>query len=80
MEKVPLDSLLKPDTTVHAQALDDGDNGFTAQPEYSSNYDSSHDKRDMLRLGRKQELKRRFRYCECCLTLITFGENWKDRF
>lgn len=64
MEKLHLDSALKPDTSVHAQAIDDGDNGFLAQPEYGSKYDPAHDKRDMFRLGRKQELKRRFRYCE----------------
>lgn len=65
MEKIPFDTVLKPDTTVHAQAVESGDNGFLEQPEYGSSYDPAHDKRDMYRLGRKQELKRRFRYCEC---------------
>lgn len=52
-----LRSALKPDTSVHAQSTD-GDNGFLAQPEYGSKHGPAHDKRDMFRLGRKQELKR----------------------
>lgn len=52
-------------TTVHAQAVEEDDNGFANQPEYGRSYDPAHDKKDMFRLGRKQELKRRFKYCEC---------------
>lgn len=60
---------------IHAAAVDDGDNGFAAQPEYGKGYDPSHDKRDMYRLGRKQELKRRFKYCECFTSSIASNKH-----
>jgi len=41
------------------------DEDFDDQPKYGRNYDAAHDKRDMYRLGKKQELKRRFKYCAC---------------
>ena len=65
MDHIHIPTLPKVDTTVHAEAVDDGDNGFEDQPVYGKGYDPTNDKRDMYRLGRKQELKRRFKYCEC---------------
>jgi len=41
------------------------DDGFQDQPDLGSRYDPGEDKRDMYRLGKRQELKRRFRYCKC---------------
>lgn len=65
MVSFELGPLGKPDTQVHAQAVDHGDNGFADQPVSAGNeYDPAADKRDMYRLGKKQELKRRFKYCE----------------
>ena len=58
-------------TTVHAKAVDEDDNGFANQPAYGEKYDPSHDKRDMYRLGRKQELKRRFKYCAYKLNICS---------
>lgn len=63
MDDLPLEQHSK-ELTVHAQAVEDGDNGFASQPVYGKDYNPDHDKKDMDRLGRKQELKRRFRYCE----------------
>lgn len=40
------------------------EDGFENQPDIDKDYDPSHDKRDMYRLGKRQQLKRRFRYCE----------------
>lgn len=64
MEKSHLNFKPEANTTVHALAADNGDNGCSEQSEYGWNYNPAHDKRGMLRLGRRQELKRRFRYCE----------------
>ena len=47
-----------------AVTADELENDFQHQPEYGAKYDPSHDKRDMYRLGKRQELKRRFKYCE----------------
>ncbi|KAK6434235.1 hypothetical protein LTR95_009585 [Oleoguttula sp. CCFEE 5521] len=39
----------------------DNEDGFLDQPEYGRKYDYTHDKKDMSRLGRRQQLKRRFK-------------------
>ena len=62
MEKLQLQKLRKPDTSVHAQAVELGD-GFEDERKSGDGYDATNDKRDMYRLGRRQELNRRFKYC-----------------
>lgn len=47
--------------TVYIEA--DGD-GFQDQPDVGKGYDPSHDRRDMYRVGKRQQLKRRFKYCK----------------
>lgn len=66
MERIKLAPKPKDDTNIYARALDEKaiQESFVDQPEYGVNYNPSNDKRDMYRLGRKQELKRRFKYCE----------------
>ncbi|TKA68828.1 hypothetical protein B0A55_08729, partial [Friedmanniomyces simplex] len=64
-------------TEVHALAVEDGDNGFADQPQYGEKYDASHDKRDMYRLGRKQELKRRFKYFSIAGYVVVLGNTWE---
>lgn len=44
MESIQLDKYGQ-NATIHAQAEDDGANGFDKQPEYGRNYDPSDDKR-----------------------------------
>lgn len=63
MADIRLQDLRKPDTSVHAQATEVGD-GFENQPENEDRYDPTNDKRDMYRLGRRQQLNRRFKYCK----------------
>lgn len=46
MESIQLDKYGQ-NTTIHAQAEEDGANGFDKQPEYGRNYDPSDDKRGM---------------------------------
>ncbi|KAK5135455.1 hypothetical protein LTR08_005243 [Meristemomyces frigidus] len=40
-------------------------------------YDSSHDQRDMTRLGKRQELQRRFRFASIVGYVIVLGLTWK---
>ncbi|KAK5166663.1 uncharacterized protein LTR77_008207 [Saxophila tyrrhenica] len=53
------------------------DDGFQDQPDLDRDYDPSHDKRDMYRLGKKQQLKRRFRYFSIAGYIIVLGNCWE---
>ncbi|KAK3639639.1 hypothetical protein LTR22_017372 [Elasticomyces elasticus] len=64
-------------SSVPFHATDEGDNGFANQPEYGKRYNPSDDKRDMYRLGRKQELKRRFRYFSIAGYVVVLGNTWE---
>lgn len=73
-------------------AMDNGkDTAATAQFELGSNeepdlqqvdegrrYDAAYDKRDMRRLGRKQELKRRFRYFSLIGYMLILASCWEN--
>ena len=41
-------------------------------------YDPTYDKRDMRRLGRKQELKRRFRYFSLIGYMLILAASWEN--
>jgi len=43
-------------------------------------YDPTYDKRDMRRLGRKQQLKRRFRYLSLLGYMLILGCCWENVF
>ena len=49
----------------YVEAVAATDNGLGDRTNASGHYDATQDKRDMYRIGKKQELKRRFRYCAC---------------
>ena len=67
---------------VQSRAISAGDIGFADQTGYADDGQSNaldHDKRDMWRLGKRQELKRRFKYCKyiraeqyCRLTKVQY--------
>ncbi|KAK3636192.1 hypothetical protein LTR56_014355 [Elasticomyces elasticus] len=64
-------------SSVRAQSIGAGDQGFANQPEYGKRYDPDSDQRDMYRLGRKQELKRRFRYFSIAGYVVVLGNTWE---
>ncbi|KAK5682094.1 hypothetical protein LTS10_005219 [Elasticomyces elasticus] len=64
-------------SSVRAQSTGAGDQGFANQPEYGKRYDPDSDQRDMYRLGRKQELKRRFRYFSIAGYVVVLGNTWE---
>jgi hypothetical protein len=57
MEDIHLGEYAK-QTSVHAQAVEDGDNGFENQPEYGRKYDPRHDKRgtSTIRLNTRRSM------------------------
>ncbi|KAK5128122.1 hypothetical protein LTR08_004193 [Meristemomyces frigidus] len=64
-------------SAVHAHAFDDGDDGLASPAEYGKKYNSKDDDRDMYRLGRKQELKRRFKYFSIAGYVVVLGNSWE---
>lgn len=54
----------------------DGD-GFQDQPDLDKDYDPSQDRRDMYRLGKRQQLKRRFRYFSIAGYIVVLGNCWE---
>ncbi|KAK5124732.1 hypothetical protein LTR85_001445 [Meristemomyces frigidus] len=53
------------------------DDGFEDQPDLGGRYDATQDKRDMYRIGKKQELKRRFRYYSIAGYIVVLGNTWE---
>jgi len=62
MEHIQLEDYSK-HPTEQVRVIQEVDDGFQDQPDLDGDYDPSGDKQDMYRLGKKQQLKRRFRYC-----------------
>ncbi|TKA48065.1 hypothetical protein B0A54_01557 [Friedmanniomyces endolithicus] len=53
-----------------------GDDGDVAQV-HGRDYDPAHDQRDMRRLGKRQELKRRFRFFSIVGFVVVLGLTWE---
>jgi len=53
------------------------DFGF-GEPDDHEPYDVVHDKRDMRRLGRRQEVKRRFRYFSIVGYMVVLAATWES--
>ncbi|KAK3680311.1 hypothetical protein LTR37_021346 [Vermiconidia calcicola] len=77
MDNIELEQYPKKGAEFHAQAVYDGDNGFAVQPEYGKAYNPEYDQRDMDRMGRKQELKRRFKYFSIAGYVVVLGNTWE---
>ncbi|KAK4983107.1 hypothetical protein LTR50_007416 [Elasticomyces elasticus] len=76
MQELPLREL--PKGPVEAQtAAFDGDDSDVQQSPATRSYDPSHDKRDMRRLGKRQELKRRFRFSSIVGYIVILGLTWE---
>ena len=64
MTSIELQQVPEADATVFAHDLEDKHGGFIEETYVEDNYDPTHDKRDMYRMGRRDQLRRRFKYCE----------------
>lgn len=54
------------------------DDAQVQQIDEGNRYDPSYDKRDMKRLGRRQELKRRFRYFSLVGYMLILASCWEN--
>ncbi|KAF2717936.1 amino acid transporter [Polychaeton citri CBS 116435] len=67
--------------TLHATQASNSDNQLDldnpVRPEHVRSYNPRYDKRDMYRLGKKQELKRRFKYFSIAGYVIVLSNSWE---
>ncbi|KAF2172080.1 hypothetical protein M409DRAFT_62895 [Zasmidium cellare ATCC 36951] len=75
MQNVPLESYPKTNVVDERGVSPDADSDLQQLP--GRNYDPSYDKRDMRRLGKKQELKRRFRFFSIVGFVVVLGLTWE---
>ncbi|KAM3418236.1 hypothetical protein BST61_g4237 [Cercospora zeina] len=75
MQNVRLDDMSK--DSAFAQRDVDIDEDSDVQQVQARNYDPQNDQRDMRRLGKKQELKRRFRFFSVVGFVVVLGLTWE---
>ena len=69
--------------SAHNGTIEVDQNGFDNDPDLhqideGERYDPTHDKRDMRRLGRKQEMKRRFRFFSIVGYMVILASTWES--
>ena len=76
MDNIQLQEFSK-DPAVQTAIIETDGDGFQDQPDMDKDYDPSQDRRDMYRLGKRQQLKRRFRYFSIAGYIVVLGNCWE---